>query len=89
MFGFYLALDVPVNQAAYFYQRLLVILLSCEERWNTEFDEISWAEFTHAQEVGGNYEKFMVGGISHLLQALRVRYTPSCVLYVILIKCTA
>jgi uncharacterized protein with NAD-binding domain and iron-sulfur cluster len=62
----------PAN-AAYFLNRLLLLLTSCEERRFAEFENQSWWEFSGAASRGGAYAKYLADGLTRTLVAARAR----------------
>ncbi|HEV3377904.1 MAG TPA: FAD-dependent oxidoreductase [Thermoleophilaceae bacterium] len=59
--------------AAYFLNRLLLLLTSCEERRFAEFENQSWWEFSGASARGGAYAKYLADGLTRTLVAARAR----------------
>jgi uncharacterized protein with NAD-binding domain and iron-sulfur cluster len=59
--------------AAYFVNRLLLLLTSCEERRFAEFENQSWWEFSGAASRGGAYAKYLADGLTRTLVAARAR----------------
>jgi uncharacterized protein with NAD-binding domain and iron-sulfur cluster len=63
--------EVPAGEIAYFAQRLVMLLRSCEERRYREFEEQSWWDFSGAASRSRNYQKFLADGLTRTLVAAR------------------
>ena len=57
---------VPTREVAHFLSRLAVLLTSCRERRETEFERTSWWEFIDADEMSASYRKHL----AHSTQSL-------------------
>jgi uncharacterized protein with NAD-binding domain and iron-sulfur cluster len=62
---------VPAADSAFFVHRLLVLLTSCTERRETEFERTSWWQFMDAANRSANYQRYLAGGLTRSLVALR------------------
>ena len=51
--------DFPPDATAYFVGRLVVLLSSCIQRRQSEFDDVSWHEFIAADRYGGDYRSIL------------------------------
>jgi uncharacterized protein with NAD-binding domain and iron-sulfur cluster len=64
-------LGVPENEFLYFIDRLLVILTSCQERRDTEYEKISWWDFIGAGQRSELYQRYLALGLTRSLVAMR------------------
>jgi uncharacterized protein with NAD-binding domain and iron-sulfur cluster len=64
---------VRVDEFAYFMNRLLLLLTSCEERRFAEYENESWWEFSGAGQRGEPYQLFLADGLTRSLVAARAR----------------
>jgi uncharacterized protein with NAD-binding domain and iron-sulfur cluster len=62
--------EVPRRELAHFMSRLAVLLTSCEERREDEFENVSWWEFIDADEMSPAYRKHLAQSTQALV-ALR------------------
>jgi uncharacterized protein with NAD-binding domain and iron-sulfur cluster len=58
---------------AYFYERLLVLLTSCEARRFGEWEQQSWWEFSGAANRSPAYQRFLADALTRTLVAARAR----------------
>jgi uncharacterized protein with NAD-binding domain and iron-sulfur cluster len=65
------ALGIPPQDQAYFVNRLLVLLTSCDQRRFAEFERRSWWEFSGAQTRSPAYGKFLADGLTRSLVAAK------------------
>ncbi|WP_267642733.1 hydroxysqualene dehydroxylase [Haloarchaeobius amylolyticus] len=63
--------EVPRDEAAFFANKLVTLLSSCERRWDEEYEYLSWWEFIRAEEMSPAYQKFLGYGITQSLVAMR------------------
>ncbi|WP_439025759.1 hydroxysqualene dehydroxylase [Haloarchaeobius sp. DT45] len=63
--------QVPRDEAAFFANKLLTLLTSCERRWDEEYEHVSWWEFIRAEEMSEAYQTFLGYGITQSLVAMR------------------
>jgi uncharacterized protein with NAD-binding domain and iron-sulfur cluster len=63
--------DVPADEKAFFVERLLHLLSSCERRLREQYETVSWWEFVEADRMSPAYRKILGHGISQLLVAMR------------------
>ena len=74
----------PTEEQAYFVDRLLLLLTSCEERRFAEYEHQSWWEFSGAQARSTAYGKFLADGLTRTLVAAKAREmsarTGGCIL---------
>jgi uncharacterized protein with NAD-binding domain and iron-sulfur cluster len=65
---------IAPQDAAYFVDRLLLLLTSCEERRFAEYENQSWWEFSGADSRRSkNYAKYLADGLTRTLVAARAR----------------
>jgi uncharacterized protein with NAD-binding domain and iron-sulfur cluster len=64
---------IAPEEQAYFVDRLLLLLTSCEERRFTEYEHQSWWEFSGAQARSPAYGKFLADGLTRTLVAAKAR----------------
>jgi uncharacterized protein with NAD-binding domain and iron-sulfur cluster len=62
--------EVPRRELAHFMSRLAVLLTSCDERRENEFEHVSWWEFIDADEMSPAYRKHLAQSTQALV-ALR------------------
>jgi uncharacterized protein with NAD-binding domain and iron-sulfur cluster len=73
VFDYAAKLGVPTRDAAYFVNRLLVLLTSCRERRFEELENQSWWEFSGAGSRSEVYAKYLADGLTRTLVAARAR----------------
>ena len=64
-------LGVPSDELAYFADRLLVILTSCQERRLAEYEKIAWWTFIGAAQRSSLYQTLLATGLTRSLVAMR------------------
>ena len=64
-------LGIPPQDQAYFVNRLLVLLTSCDQRRFAEYEHQSWWEFSGAQTRSAAYGKFLADGLTRTLVAAK------------------
>lgn len=62
---------VPPHELAYFVERLLVFLTSCDERRFGEWEKIAWWDFIGAEERSSEYQRVLAAGLTRSLVAAR------------------
>jgi uncharacterized protein with NAD-binding domain and iron-sulfur cluster len=73
LFEYAARLGIAPQDAAFFVDRLLLLLTSCEERRFAEYEQQSWWEFSGADSRTGPYAKFLADGLTRTLVAARAR----------------
>jgi len=68
-----LAVRVSPIDVAYFLQRMLTLLLSCDERRKQQWDLLSWWDFIGAEERSEKYRKFLADGMTRTLVAAQAK----------------
>ena len=64
---------VPVHEQAFFVERLLTLLTSCDERRLGQWEHQSWWDFSAADRRSATYGKFLADGLTRTLVAARAR----------------
>ncbi len=64
-------LDLPSDELAYFVDRLLLILTTCEERRLAEYEKITWWDFISASGRSPEYQLYLAKGLTRALVAMR------------------
>jgi uncharacterized protein with NAD-binding domain and iron-sulfur cluster len=64
-------LGIPPQDQAYFVNRLLILLTSCDQRRFAEYEHKSWWEFSGAQTRSAAYGKFLADGLTRTLVAAK------------------
>jgi uncharacterized protein with NAD-binding domain and iron-sulfur cluster len=64
-------LGIPPQDQAYFVNRLLVLLTSCDQRRFAEYEHQSWWEFSGARTRSAAYGKFLADGLTRTLVAAK------------------
>ncbi|GAA3814908.1 hydroxysqualene dehydroxylase [Nocardioides panacisoli] len=62
---------VPPQELAYFVERLLVFLTSCDERRDGEWDDVSWWDFIKAGQHSEAYQRVLAAGLTRSLVAAK------------------
>ncbi|MCW8379482.1 hydroxysqualene dehydroxylase [Streptomyces justiciae] len=66
-----LATNLPAHEAAYFADRVLVHLTSCDARREDQWEKISWWDFIRAEEMSAEYQTVLGIGQTRNLVATR------------------
>lgn len=64
---------IPPHEQVAFFERLLTLLTSCDERRFEQWEQLSWWEFSGAEERSEAYGKFLADGLTRSLVAARAR----------------
>lgn len=62
---------IPPHELAYFAERLLVLLTSCEERRFGEWEDIGWLDFVGAESRSEAYSKYLADGLTRSFVAAK------------------
>lgn len=62
---------VPADESAFFGDRLLTLLTSCDRRFDEEYERTSWWAFVNADAMSEEYRKFLADGVTRSLVAMR------------------
>ncbi|MFC4249075.1 FAD-dependent oxidoreductase [Natribaculum luteum] len=63
--------QVPPDESAFFVDRLLVLLTSCQQRFDEEYEQMPWWEFVNADAMSSAYQKYLAYGVTQSLVAMR------------------
>ncbi|HEV7804902.1 MAG TPA: FAD-dependent oxidoreductase [Solirubrobacteraceae bacterium] len=77
LLGAALQLRLPPEAAAYFADRVVVYLSSCDARRIGQWDETAWATFVHTDRWPGDYADVLGEAFTHILQASRAELTST------------
>ena len=64
-------LDIPADELAYFIDRLVMIMTSCQERRLAEYEKIPWWDFIDAEAMSDAYRTFLATGLTRSLVAMK------------------
>ncbi|MDJ1135956.1 hydroxysqualene dehydroxylase [Streptomyces iconiensis] len=65
------ALRLPAREAAYFVNRALVFLTSCDERRDKQWEATPWWEFVRAEKMSEDYQRILAIGITRNIVATK------------------
>ncbi|HWD99091.1 MAG TPA: FAD-dependent oxidoreductase, partial [Bryobacteraceae bacterium] len=71
LMSLFLPLDVPVDETAFFVNKLLEVATSCPERRLTEYEKIAWWNFIQAPQMSKQYQAYLGQGLTRSLVAMR------------------
>ncbi|ORV09829.1 hydroxysqualene dehydroxylase [Mycobacterium celatum] len=71
MWGVGVGLGIPPPEIAWFFDRLLTLLCSCDERRFGEWELVSWWDFMGAEQRSPAFQKFLADGMTRTLVAAR------------------
>ena len=63
--------DVPPQEVAYFVERLLVFVTSCDARRFGQWEKVSWWDFIKAGQMSPQYQKELAAGLTRDLVAAK------------------
>ncbi|MFI1868048.1 hydroxysqualene dehydroxylase [Streptomyces jumonjinensis] len=63
--------SIPAWQTAYFVNRLMVFLTSCDERRDEEWEQVPWWDFVAADRMGYDYQRLLAVGVTRNLVATK------------------
>lgn len=66
-------LGIPAGELAWFFDRLLTLMCSCDERRFDEWEQVSWWQFMGAEQRSPAFQKFLADGMTRTLVAARAR----------------
>jgi uncharacterized protein with NAD-binding domain and iron-sulfur cluster len=66
-------LGIPPQDLVFLADRLWVLLTSCKERRYTEWENMSWWDFSQAERRSSGYRQYLADGLSRSLVAARAR----------------
>jgi uncharacterized protein with NAD-binding domain and iron-sulfur cluster len=64
-------LNLPAHEVAYFANRLLVHLTSCDQRREAQWEKVPWWEFIRAGEMSYDYQRLLGVGLTRNLVATK------------------
>src|SRR3954466_12726039 len=73
LFAWTTRLGIPAVEQAFFVERLLTLLTSCEERRFEQWENQSWWTFVDADRRSPAFRKFLADGLTRTLVAARAR----------------
>lgn len=65
------AFNLPAHEAAYFVNRALVFLTSCDERRDDTWESTPWWEFVRAAEMSKDYQRILAIGVTRNIVATK------------------
>ncbi|ATW51653.1 FAD-dependent oxidoreductase [Streptomyces peucetius subsp. caesius ATCC 27952] len=65
------ALGIPLPETAYFVNRTLVFLTSCDERRDRTWEATPWWEFIRAEEMSYDYQRILAVGLTRNIVATK------------------
>jgi uncharacterized protein with NAD-binding domain and iron-sulfur cluster len=66
-------LEMPLEEAAFFAERMWCFVTSCEERRLVEYERVNWWDFIEAGSRSDGYQKYFGSGITRSLVAAKAR----------------
>ena len=72
------SLGIPPHEAAFFLERLLTLLTSCDERRLGQWELQSWWSFVAAEQRSPAFRKFLADGLTRTLVAARAAGRTGC-----------
>jgi uncharacterized protein with NAD-binding domain and iron-sulfur cluster len=73
VWDFGIGLGIPAPELAFFVERLMTLLCSCDERRFGEWEQLSWWQFVGADNRSETFQKFFADGLTRTLVAARAR----------------
>jgi uncharacterized protein with NAD-binding domain and iron-sulfur cluster len=64
---------IPPAELAVFFERMLTLLSSCDERRVGQWDQVSWWDFMDAERKSPAFQKFLADGMTRTLVAAQAR----------------
>ncbi|OEJ93556.1 hydroxysqualene dehydroxylase [Streptomyces thermolilacinus] len=65
------AAHLPAHEVAYFVNRALVFLTSCQERRDGQWERVPWWEFTRAARMSADYQRVLAVGVTRNIVATK------------------
>lgn len=65
--------SLPPHELAYFVERIMVFLTSCDERRFGEWEHTSWWDFVRAERMSPEYQKVLARGLTRAVVAAKER----------------
>ncbi|KAL0488683.1 15-cis-phytoene desaturase [Acrasis kona] len=66
-------LNVSMSEFLYFAERITVMATTCERRWDTEYDQLSYWDFMNADKLSEQYAKYLVIGLTRNIVAAKAQ----------------
>ena len=66
-------IEVPLDEATVFAEKMWRIVTSCEERRMVEYERVDWWDFIEAEDRSDGYKKYFGSGITRSLVAAKAR----------------
>ncbi len=66
-------LGVKDEELIYFFERLLILLCSCDDRRYQQWDRVSWWDYTDAANKSPAFQKFLATGLTRTLVAAQAK----------------
>ena len=73
MWDFATELGIEPQELVFFFERLLTLLCSCDERRYQQWDLVSWWDFTGAAKRSPGFRKFLATGLTRTLVAAQAQ----------------
>src|SRR5215218_4041188 len=73
MFTVWTGLGISAEDQAFFLDRLLVLLTSCDERRFGQWEKQSWWEFVDAENRSPGFQRFLADGLTRMLVAAQAQ----------------
>ncbi|WP_223205872.1 hydroxysqualene dehydroxylase [Streptomyces xanthii] len=65
------AVNLPLTETAYFVNRILVFLTSCDERRDDQWERTPWWNFTRAGQMSKDYQRILAVGVTRNIVATK------------------
>ncbi|MEV0122579.1 FAD-dependent oxidoreductase [Streptomyces sp. NPDC050703] len=65
------ALNLPAHEVAYFVNRALVFLTSCDERRDDDWESTPWWDFVRAERMSKDYQRILAIGVTRNIVATK------------------
>jgi len=65
--------NISATEDAFFFERMILLAGSCEERWDHQYDNFSYWDFMHASSKSQEFVDFYVEGLTKVIQGLPAR----------------
>jgi uncharacterized protein with NAD-binding domain and iron-sulfur cluster len=66
-------IEIPLDEAVFFAEKIWRIVTSCEERRFVEYERVNWWDFIEAEPRSEGYQKYFGSGITRSLVAAKAR----------------
>jgi uncharacterized protein with NAD-binding domain and iron-sulfur cluster len=65
--------ELTKEEVSFFAERVWQLMTSCPERFENEYEQVGWWEFTEADRFSKDYQKLLVDGLTRSLVAAKAR----------------